>query len=72
MTTSQKLRLEKQLSNYANDNVKVDDSSSTGVVYAFLSELNMFRIAEKMRGMTNFKYGFSSNLNSHYVSIELN
>lgn len=71
MTSSQKIRLENQLTGYANEEIKIDDSSATGVVYAFVSELSMFRIAEKMRSMPNFRYGYSKNLNTHYVSLEL-
>ena len=71
MTNLQKIKLEKQLSNYAKVNVSVDDSSSTGIIYAFVNELSMYRIAEKMRYMKNFKYGFSHNLKSHYISLKL-
>ncbi len=71
MTTSQKLRLEKQLTGYAKVNVTIDDSSSTGVVYAFVGELSMYRIAEKMRTMSNFSYGFNKSLNSYYISLDL-
>ena len=71
LTSDQKKRLEVQLSEYANENIEIDDTSSTGVVYAFVSELSKFRIADKMKNMTNFKSGFSESSNSFYVSIDL-
>ena len=71
MTDSQKKRLEAQLSGYAKTNVEVDDSSSTGVVYAFIDELSMYRIAEHMRSMSNFSYGFSDAFDSYYISLDL-
>ena len=68
MTEQQLKRISKDLNDYAGEAVTVENIK--GTIYAFGSELATLRILMKYRRCEKARQGFSSNLETHYFSLE--
>ncbi|MFK5892210.1 MAG: hypothetical protein QM504_03200 [Pseudomonadota bacterium] len=70
LSSEQLRRIKNQFEVLAKCAVQINTTISPGCIYAWVDELSMYRIAEKLRGGSNFSYGYSKPRGTFFVCLE--